>query len=95
MYRSVCSLIVVVFGWLPTLQDHIKDIIGVFLPLGREEWNYIACRTFPLRLKLSIFRATHKVGALPVLFNISLHARVLTSIFLLLKVAVLAKNLAS
>ena len=79
---------------LPTLQDLIEDIVGVFPPFSREEWYDIASVTFHFSLRHLFARPSHEVSCLPILFNISLHTWVLRRIVTLLEIALFAKNLA-
>ena len=91
----MCSFFIVILSGFWSIHYDIEDIISIFLPLGGKEWNNISSLALLLRAnRLARLLLMHVSFRLPVIFDVLLHIVVLCSVLPLLKVSVLAENLA-
>ena len=86
--------VVGILGGHLAVKDVVENIVGVLLPIGREEGDHIACFAF----LSSLFCCSEPIkglliSALPVILHIFLHLWVKCRVFFLLKVPMLTKDM--
>ena len=90
----MCDIIVYIFCWLFSVQNHIEDIVGILFPICREKGHHISSVSFALGALLGALTRFFKEHCLrlPGLLDVLLHLPVLDRIVGLLKVLFFTKN---